>query len=400
MEMRVRDLKSRDHQTDSVRLKDFHLCFSNLLGDRHQMGVVFGGEVDPVRDLRHWDNQRVSRPNRIDREESRATLIAIHKVSGPHSGENLGEDSTHVPGLRTSSVKGLEMPELPEVETVRRSLAEHLPGRTILQAEIRDPYVLRGQAPVELRTSLVGKTFGALKRHGKLLYFPFSDGSLIVHLGMTGQLTVRLPDRADTEFTRHETTGLERTLQHAPDKHTHISLALEGGVQVHYRDVRKFGRVYFVAETTREAMIRRFRLGVDPLSPSFDQRYLADGLKSRKTAIKAALLDQTFLAGLGNIYVDEALFLAQIRPGRGAYRVRGEQLRRLANAIPQVLEKGLAAGGTTLRDFVNGTGQAGYNQEDLKVYGRYGQPCPNCDTPLRRGEYGGRTTTWCPNCQV
>ncbi len=291
------------------------------------------------------------------------------------------------------------MPELPEVETVRRSLSDHLPGREILQVEIRDPYVLRGQAVETLRSALLGQTFGELERHGKLLYFPFGDGSLIVHLGMTGQLTVRLPHRSDTEFTRHETTGLERTLQHAPDKHTHISLTLEGGAAVHYRDVRKFGRVFFVPETTREAMTKRFRLGIDPLSDSFDHTYLAAGLKNRKTAIKAALLDQKFLAGLGNIYVDEALFLAGIRPGRGAYRVRGEQLRKLSEAIPNVLQKGLAAGGTTLRDFVNGTGQAGYNQEDLRVYGRYGQPCPNCGKPLLRGEFGGRTTTWCANCQ-
>lgn len=291
------------------------------------------------------------------------------------------------------------MPELPEVETVRRSLLDHLPGRTIEQVEVRDPYVLRGQSPEDFIYALKGKTFDSLQRHGKLLYFPLGGGSLIVHLGMTGQLTARLPARDDTAFIRHQTTGLQQTLQHPPDKHTHISLVLDSQASVHYRDIRKFGRVYFVRPTTREGIIEHFRLGVDPLSPDFTAAYLAAGLRQRRTAIKAALLDQKFLAGLGNIYVDEALFRAGIRPGRGAYRVRGQQLERLAQSIPQVLQKGLEAGGTTLRDFVSGTGQPGYHQEKLLVYGRYGKPCVTCGTQLRRGEFAGRTSTWCPKCQ-
>lgn len=291
------------------------------------------------------------------------------------------------------------MPELPEVETVRRSLIDHLPGRRIEEVTVRDPYVLRGQPAEDLREALRGQTFAALERHGKLLYFPFQDRSLIVHLGMTGQLTVRLPDRADTEFTRHEKTGLERTLQHPPDKHTHISLYLDSGLELHYRDIRKFGRVYAIPETLREQVVARFGLGVDPLGPDYQHSYVAAGLLTRKAPIKAALLDQTFLAGLGNIYVDEALFLSGIRPGRGAYRVRGQALARLVQAIPQVLHKGLEAGGTTLRDFVSGTGQTGYNQEGLVAYGRYGQECLVCGGVLRKGVFAGRTTTWCPTCQ-
>lgn len=291
------------------------------------------------------------------------------------------------------------MPELPEVETVRRSLLDHLPGRRIERVEIRDPYVLRGQPAPFLKEALEGQTFAALERHGKLLYFPFPERSLIVHLGMTGQLTVRLPDRADTEFLRHAKTGLERTLQHAPDKHTHISLYLDGELELHYRDIRKFGRVYAIPETRREEVVARFGLGVDPLSADYGPSYVAAGLMARRTPIKAALLDQTFLAGLGNIYVDEALFLAGIRPGRGAYRVRGQALARLVQAIPDVLRKGLEAGGTTLRDFVSGTGQTGYNQEGLQAYGRYGQHCLVCGGVLRKGLYAGRTTTWCPTCQ-
>lgn len=291
------------------------------------------------------------------------------------------------------------MPELPEVETVRHSLVPYLPGRRVEKVTVRDSTVLRGQNPDFFRRQLEGRCIHRLKRHGKLMYFPLDGGSLVVHLGMTGQLTIRLPDRADTPFQRHHKTGLERTLQHPPDKHTHISLLLEDGAELHYRDVRKFGRVFHIEETEAEQVVARFQLGVDPLNDDFSESYLASGLKHRKTCIKAALLDQRFLAGLGNIYVDEALFRAQIRPGRGAFRVRGQSLRRLAEAIPYVLRKGLEAGGTTLRDFVNGQGEGGYNQEGLLAYGRYGQPCLTCRGALKRGEYAGRTTTWCPNCQ-
>lgn len=292
------------------------------------------------------------------------------------------------------------MPELPEVETVRQSLLPHLPGRKIVKVEVRDTTVLRGQSSEHFRTALTDQRYLSLCRHGKLMYFPLQRGSLMVHLGMTGQLTVRLPDRKDTAFTRHRTTGLERTLQHPPDKHTHLSLHLDNGAVVHYRDVRKFGRVFHIEEQDRAAVVSRFRLGVDPLTDQFCADYMKRGLWRRKAPVKAVLLDQNFLAGLGNIYVDEALFRAGIRPGRGAHRVRGSMLNRLTEAIPHVLNKGLAAGGTTLKDFVDGQGQSGYNQEGLLAYGRYGQPCSGCQRPLRRGEYAGRTTTWCGHCQA
>lgn len=291
------------------------------------------------------------------------------------------------------------MPELPEVETVRRSIAEPIAGKTIVDVEVRDAYVLRGQPVADFQSGLVGSTLGESCRHGKLLYFPFADRSLCVHLGMTGQLTHRIPSRTDTPFLRHEKTGLERTLQHAPDKHTHISIRLDDESCLHYRDIRKFGRVFWVPESERTGIVSRFRLGVDPLTEEFTPSYLALGLRTRRTAVKAALLDQRFIAGLGNIYVDEALFIAGIRPGRGAYRVRGRMIQDLHAAILLVLRKGIAAGGTTLRDFVDGQGQAGYNQEGLLVYGRYGESCATCGETLKRGTFGGRTTTWCSVCQ-
>ena len=291
------------------------------------------------------------------------------------------------------------MPELPEVETVRRSLREHVRGRTITEVAVRDSTVLRGQEISAFQEALLGRELPAPCRHGKLLYFPLAQQSLIVHLGMTGQLTVRLPNRPDTAFTRHEKTGLQRTLQHAPDKHTHISVALNDGAVLHYRDIRKFGRVYAIPETSPHHIIQRFKLGKDPLTESFTLNYLKQGLARRKAPVKAVLLDQHFIAGLGNIYVDEALFMAGVRPGRGAYRVKKKESETLHRCIRHVLEKGIEAGGTTLRDFVSGVGESGYNQEGLQIYGRYGKDCLNCGQIVQRGTYAGRTSSWCRVCQ-
>lgn len=291
------------------------------------------------------------------------------------------------------------MPELPEVETVRRSLVGRVEQRSIVTVTVRDSYVLRQQPVEEFVEGLVGQQFRTLNRHGKLLFFPFGDRTLCVHLGMTGQLTIRLDDRPDTPFIVTEKTGLQQALQHPPDKHTHISITLDDGAVLHYRDVRKFGRFFWIPERTPEEVVRRFNLGVDPLTESFTTNYLREGLKNRKAPVKAVLLDQRFLAGLGNIYVDEALFEAGIRPGRAAGRVGAGMADALFEAIVKVLNKGIEAGGTTLRDFVDGDGQGGYNQEELLVYGRYGKSCPSCQAVLKRGRYGGRTTTYCSFCQ-
>lgn len=292
------------------------------------------------------------------------------------------------------------MPELPEVETVRRSLADLVVGRTIKEVTVTDPYVLRGQPIEQFCNGLRGQKLQTTERHGKLLYFPLGDRTLCVHLGMTGQLTLRLPDRPDTPFMRHQKTGLERTLQHPPDKHTHIRLRLDDDSVLQYRDVRKFGRFFWLPIATTPEVVSHFKLGVDPLTLEFTPEYLANGLKAKKAPVKAALLDQHFLAGLGNIYVDEALFLSGIRPGRGAHRIKGSSLAALHQAVLEVLHKGIAAGGTTLRDFVDGSGQTGYNQEGLLVYGQYGKPCPRCGQTLQKGLYGGRTTSWCRECQA
>lgn len=292
------------------------------------------------------------------------------------------------------------MPELPEVETVRASLLPHLPGRRVDRLVVRDPYVIKHPGADELTRRLRGQTFQRLERTGKMLLFFLDDEVLFVHLGMTGQLTFRDPRRADTEFIRHQHTGLQRTLQHPVDKHTHLSLEFPDGTALHYRDIRKFGR-WRLFKSGEYALTPEFRrLGVDPLTEKFTLDYLADGLKDSKRPIKARLLDQSFIAGLGNIYVDEALFRAGVRPGRGSHRLNRKQIGRLYLAIREVLLKGIENGGTTLRDFLDGQGYQGSNQERLLVYGRYGEACPGCGEILRRSTVGGRTSSWCAKCQV
>ncbi len=291
------------------------------------------------------------------------------------------------------------MPELPEVETVRRSLLPYLQGVAVRSVTVRPCRIFRDGFDGTLSEVLTGRVFTGLSRHGKWLFLETDGGTVCVHLGMTGQLTVRDRLRVDRPFHRHLKTGLERTIQHPPDRHTHMLAELETGAVLMYRDVRKFGRILWSGLEAGPALRERLGLGIDPLTEEFTVEALRRGLESRRRDLKSVLLDQKFLAGLGNIYVDEALFLAGLRPGRGAYRVKGAALGSLHRAVRTALYKGIEAGGTTLRDFVSGEGQQGYNQEGLSVYGRYGEPCPGCGETLRRGLYGGRTTTWCARCQ-
>lgn len=289
------------------------------------------------------------------------------------------------------------MPELPEVETVRLSLLPYLPGKTIQSVVIRDPHVIQEPNFERYPELLGGQSITSLERIGKQLIFVLEESYLLIHLGMTGQLTYRDPNRQDTKFHRHHKTGLQRTLQHPVDKHTHISLEFPDSTALHYRDIRKFGKWRLVDRSTNVS--QHLKLGVDPLTSGFDPEFLWKGLKKSKRPVKARLLDQSFIAGLGNIYVDEALFDSGIRPGRGSHRITRKESLALAGSILKVLRLGLKNGGTTLQDFQDGEGQSGYNQECLLVYGRYGEPCPRCKKNLRRSEVGGRTSSWCAICQ-
>jgi formamidopyrimidine-DNA glycosylase len=262
------------------------------------------------------------------------------------------------------------MPELPEVETVVRSLAP-LVGRRILSAELRCARILRGADPERMAASLAGRRIARVQRYGKFILMALAGGGyLVVHLGMTGRLL----------------------LGANPGKHTHAIFTLDRGVLL-YDDSRQFGCVQFSAEIPERVK----RLGPEPLEISIED--FADALKRRKTRIKALLLDQRFLRGVGNIYADEALFRAGIHPLAIASRLRPERARRLRQAIVEVLTEAIAAGGSSISDYVDASGREGFFQTSHRVYQRTGQPCVNCGTPIRRVLVAQRSSHFCPACQ-
>lgn len=291
------------------------------------------------------------------------------------------------------------MPELPEVESVRRSLLPYLPGRVVEEAQVHHSKVLVFPAPQEFVESLRGARFDRLERRGKLLIFQLPPWVLLVHLGMTGQITFRDPSRADTPFERHPHTGLQRTLQHPVDQHTHISLHFADGCALLYRDIRKFGKWRLIREDNPRLQAELSRVGTDPLTEDWKLDPFFQAVTRSDRAVKAIILDQQVSAGVGNIYADEALFLAGIRPEARGRSLSKKQVKKLFEAIPKVLRKGLEYGGTSFSDYVDADGKKGSNQEQLLVYGRYGQPCYQCQQTLLRTTVAQRTSTWCKVCQ-
>jgi formamidopyrimidine-DNA glycosylase len=262
------------------------------------------------------------------------------------------------------------MPELPEVETVARSIAP-LVGRRIVSAEFGCLRVLRGGDPDAMAARLQGRRIQGIQRYGKFILIAIEGGGyLIVHLGMTGRLL----------------------LGGQPGKHTHAILTLDRGVLL-YDDSRQFGRFEF-SEGFPE---RIARLGPEPLEISFPDFALA--LKRRKTRIKALLLNQDFLRGIGNIYADESLFRAGIHPAALAYRLRGDRPRKLYDAIGAVLREAIAAGGSSISDYVDAQGRKGFFQIQHRVYQREGKPCLNCGKAIRRILVAQRSSHYCPACQ-
>jgi len=262
------------------------------------------------------------------------------------------------------------MPELPEVETVVRSIAP-LVGRRIESAEFRCLRILRGGDPERMAASLQGRRIMAVGRHGKFILISLHGGGyLVIHLGMTGRLL----------------------LGSQAGKHTHAIFTLDRGVLL-YDDSRQFGCVQF----SQDIPERLRRLGPEPLEVSFAD--FAAALHRRKTRIKALLLDQRFLRGLGNIYADEALFRSGIHPLAVAFRLRPERARRLHQAILDVLREAIAAGGSSISDYVDGQGRRGFFQTSHRVYQRTGEPCVTCGTPIRRILVSQRSSHFCPACQ-
>jgi formamidopyrimidine-DNA glycosylase len=273
------------------------------------------------------------------------------------------------------------VPELPEVETTARGLRPHLVGRRVARVGGIDwPNMLPNTAPAELEAVLPGRVVEAVERRGKYLILRLSDGgALVLHRKMSGNL-------------------LRRPAASPPERHTHLVLTFDDGSELQFVDPRKFGRIYYFQ--TAEALEAFFaaRLGPEPLDELTPAR-LAELLTGRRRRLKSLLLDQGFLAGLGNLYVDEALWLARLHPERSADSLTRVEVRRLAEAIPEVLQNAIQRRGTSLATYLDATGEPGRNQDYLLAYGRAGQPCQRCGRPIQRRLTVQRGTWYCPRCQ-
>ncbi|MFQ5740414.1 MAG: bifunctional DNA-formamidopyrimidine glycosylase/DNA-(apurinic or apyrimidinic site) lyase [Acidobacteriota bacterium] len=291
------------------------------------------------------------------------------------------------------------MPELPEVETIRRGLVEHVKGLTIRDVVWRECRIF--QLPAErLGRELRAQSIREITRRGKFLIFELDRHYCIVHLGMTGQLTVRDPARADSKrFYRHPNTGLQRIRQHAPDPHTHLQICFENGKALLFRDIRKFGRVHLLEKGSEVLSIFFRKLGLEPFSEQYVLAAFLKQFAKRKVRTKSLLLDQSFVAGIGNIYADEALFWAGIHPSRRVTTLRRYEKERLFHVIHAVLRRGIRFGGTTLRDYINSEGESGSHQEELMVYGRAGKSCRSCGSRIEKIVISQRGTCFCPLCQ-
>jgi len=269
------------------------------------------------------------------------------------------------------------VPELPEVETTRRGLRAYCEGVAIADVLVRD-HRLRWPVRADLPAILRGQPVRRLERRAKYLLFCLDHGTLLVHLGMSGSLRVLLEPQPAA-------------------RHDHIDIALANGAVLRYNDPRRFGSFQWFA--SGESCPALSRLGPEPLSDAFDGARLHRLSRKRRVAVKPFIMDGATVVGVGNIYASEALYLAGIRPDRAAGRVSLARYGQLAEHIKQVLTSAIEQGGTTLRDFVGGDGKPGYFAQQLFVYGRGGEPCKRCGTPLRDKVIGQRASVYCIACQ-
>jgi formamidopyrimidine-DNA glycosylase len=270
------------------------------------------------------------------------------------------------------------MPELPEVETTRRGVAPFVEGHRIVRLNVYDPR-LRWPVPPNLGARLAGRRIDRLERRSKYLLFRVGEDTLLLHLGMTGSL------RAFTEPPPRR-------------KHDHVDLVVDSGATLRYHDPRRFGALLWVPGPA-EAHPLLAALGPEPFDPAFGPEYLWHSTRRRSTAIKVALMDNRLVVGVGNIYANESLFRAGIRPTTPAHRISKARLARLVTEVRATLADAIAKGGSTLRDYVDSRGEPGYFQLDYFVYGREGAPCKVCGTPIRTVRLSGRATSYCPRCQ-
>jgi formamidopyrimidine-DNA glycosylase len=270
------------------------------------------------------------------------------------------------------------MPELPEVETICRGIAPHIIGQTIKQILVRQPQ-LRWMVSETLAEQLTGLTICSVTRRAKYLLLATDNGTLLVHLGMSGRLRILTTDQA-------------------VGKHDHVDIIFTNGLLLRYSDPRRFGALLWTTEPVAEHKLLK-SLGVEPLSEACNAELLFQLAKKRKVPIKSFIMDSHVVVGVGNIYANEALFMAGLLPTRQVGTLDLADFQRLVSCIRVVLQQAIAQGGTTLKDFVNESGQAGYFQQQLKVYGRAGLACGQCQQPLQASRLANRSTVFCIRCQ-
>jgi formamidopyrimidine-DNA glycosylase len=272
------------------------------------------------------------------------------------------------------------VPELPEVENVKNTLNQFLPGKVIKEVKIYWNNIIKHPETEEFILRLKGQSFEEVYRRGKFLIFHLNEDSLVSHLRMEGKYGL---------FKREEPA----------DKHTHVIFSFTDGTELRYRDVRKFGTMHLYPKGTEENHLPLSSLGVEPLSDSLTAGLMKKLFSKTKRSIKAVLLDQTFIAGLGNIYVDEVLFQAKIHPETPANELSIHKLKKLKKAITNILAEAVKHGGSTIRSYTNSMGEAGGFQLKLFVYGRKSEPCRICGKEIKRMVVAGRGTHICKNCQ-
>ncbi|MBD8068938.1 DNA-formamidopyrimidine glycosylase [Bacillus sp. PS06] len=273
------------------------------------------------------------------------------------------------------------MPELPEVETVRRTLIGLVAGKTIQNVQVFWPKMIKKPADSEqFIDAIKGQTIHDVERRGKFIKFILDDYTLVSHLRMEGRY------------------GLYQSVE-TFDKHTHVIFTFTDGTELRYRDVRKFGTFHLYLKGEEEQSLPLAQLGPEPFSAEFTEQRLTEYLKKTNRKVKVALLDQKIVVGLGNIYVDEALFRAGIHPEREASSIKPREIKRLHQEIISTLQEAVDKGGSTIRSYVNSQGEIGMFQLELFVYGQKGEPCKRCGTIIEKTVVGGRGTHFCPKCQ-
>lgn len=270
------------------------------------------------------------------------------------------------------------MPELPEVETSRRGIAPHIVGARITRTVIRQRR-LRWPIPTAVDRNLPGESVTSVDRRAKYILINTNAGTAILHLGMSGSVCI---------LDVGTPAGV----------HDHFDIEFDSGLMLRFRDPRRFGSLHWSKQPLRHRLLKE--LGPEPLSGAFDGDHLWQQSRGRKVSVKQFIMNAHIVVGVGNIYASESLFLAGINPRRAAGRIARRRYAELADAIKDVLGKAIKAGGTTLRDFYGGDGEAGYFQQQLEAYGREDQPCRRCDTPISAIVQGQRSTYYCKRCQT